>query len=77
MSILAEAKAQYVSRRARILLAELDEACQQVLKLLARLEMSGLSEKQVDDLLGELSAQILHLHGHTRDLDEIIIRNSR
>ncbi len=76
-SVSAETKTQYVGRRTGILLAELGEACQQVLKLLAKLEMPGLSEKQVDDLLGDLSAQILHIHEHTRDLDKTIIRGGR
>ena len=53
------------------------DACQQVLKLLAKLEMPGLSERQVDDLLGDLSAQILHIHEHTRDLDKTVIRGGR
>lgn len=52
------------------LLEELREECQRVLKLLAQLELPGLREEQIEDLLGELSAAILHLHEHTRGLDE-------
>jgi hypothetical protein len=48
------------------------EECQRVLKLLAQLEMPGLTEAQVEAVLGELSAAVLHLHEHTRGLDEII-----
>jgi len=36
------------------------------------LELAGLQEEQVEDLLGELSASILHLHEHTRGLDELL-----
>jgi len=53
-------------------LKELGEECQHTLKLLAQLEMGGLAEAQVETILGELSAAVLHLHEHTRGLDEII-----
>ena len=76
-SVSVEAKTQYLRRRTSVLLAELEESCQQVLKLFARLETPGLSEKQVDELLGELSALIVHMHAHTRGLDKIIDRDSR
>lgn len=65
-------KASYVNPRSLKLLSELREECQQVQKLLAQLEMPGLSEAQVETLLGELSAAILHLHEHTRGLDGMI-----
>jgi hypothetical protein len=39
---------------------------------LAQLEMTGLSRAQVEDVLGQLSAAVLHLHEHTRDLDAVI-----
>ena len=55
------------------LLNELGEECQNVLKLLAQLELSGLSKAQVEDLLGDLSAAVLHLHVHTRGLDALIL----
>ncbi len=63
---------KYLSPRIADLLEELGEECQRVLKLLAQLELPGLQEEQVDDLLGELSAAILHLHEHTRGLDELL-----
>ena len=65
-------KAPYLSPGTMTLLAELDEECQRVLKLLAQLEITGLRETQVDTLLGELSAAILHMHEHTRGLDTIL-----
>ena len=55
-----------------ILLRELGEECQTVLKLLAQLEVAGLSEAQQETILGDLSAAILHLHEHTRGLDALI-----
>lgn len=71
-TVSAEIKTRYLSRRARVLLRELQEVCQQVLKLLAQLEPPGLTERQVDEILGELSALVVHLHGHTQGLDEVI-----
>ena len=65
-------KTSYLSPGTATLLSELGEECQRVLKLLVQLEMPGLAESQVEAVLGELSAAILHLHEHTRGLDEII-----
>lgn len=62
----------YVSPATRVLLTELGEECQRVLKLLAQLELAGLKATQVEDVLGELSAAVLHLHEHTRGLDAIL-----
>ncbi len=76
-AVPVRAKAYRVSRRADVLLGELGDACQKTLKLLAQLEMPGLNERQIDDLLGELSALIVHLHEHTRGLDKIIDKNPR
>ena len=65
-------KASYLSPGTGTLLAELGEECQYVLKLLAQMEIPGLKETQVETLLGELSAAILHLHEHTRGLDILL-----
>jgi hypothetical protein len=68
----AASKTSYLSARADVLLAELEEQCQETLKLLAQLETPGLGEEQVETILGELSACVLHLHEHTRGLDRTI-----
>ena len=65
-------KAPYLSPGPMILLTELGEECQRIVKLLAQLEITGLRETQVETLLGELSAAILHMHEHTRGLDTIL-----
>ena len=62
----------YLSAPALVLLRELGEECEYVLKLLARLEVAGLSEAQKETVLGDLSAAVLHLHEHTRGLDALI-----
>ena len=65
--------AGYVGRRTAILLDELREECQNISKVLAQLELPGLQDDQAEDLLGELSAAILHLHEHTLGLDERLL----
>jgi len=66
----------YVSARSATLLEELREACDHVLKLLAQLELPTLQDEQVEDLLGELSAAIVHLHEHSRGLEELLDREN-
>ena len=62
----------YLSHGTVTLLAELGEECQRVLKLVAQLDITGLKETQVETIVGELSAAILHMHEHTRGLDAIL-----
>ena len=62
----------YLSAPTLILLRELGEECESVLKLLAQLEIAGLSEAQQETILGQLSAAVLHLHEHIRGLDALI-----
>jgi hypothetical protein len=69
-------KPPYLSPETMTLLAELNEECQRILTLSAQLEISGLRETQVEAILGELSAAILHMHEHTRGLDTIIDEDS-
>lgn len=54
------------------LLEELGEECQNALKLLAQLEMNHLSTEQIEDILAELTASVVHLHTHTDGLDDLI-----
>ena len=65
--------AGHVGRRTATLLEELREECQNISKLLAQLELPSLQEDQAEDLLGELSAAVLHIHEHTRGLDERLL----
>ncbi len=65
-------KHSYLSPRGETLLSELREECQHILKLMAQLETPGLVEAQVEVILGELSAAVLHLHEHTSGLDKVI-----
>ena len=62
-----------VSRRLVVLLDELNQELQNTTELLAQLKVKGLTEEQVELILGELSAAISHLHDHTNGLDELIM----
>ncbi len=55
-------------------LAELGEECARVLLLLQRLAKARALGRDASDVLGELSAIVLHLHAHTKGLDELIDR---
>jgi hypothetical protein len=55
-------------------LAELGEECARVLLLLQRLAKARALHRDCSDILGELSAIVLHLHAHTKGLDEVIDR---
>ncbi len=61
------------SHTGEVLLLELGQACETVLKLLHQLEAPGLTADQKEEILGELSAEITHLHEHTRGLDDKIV----
>lgn len=62
-----------VSRRLVVLLDELSQELQNTAELLAQLKVKGLTQEQVELILGELSAAISHLHEHTDGLDELIV----
>lgn len=54
-----------------VLLRELREECENVVRLIRRLE-AWPSERERDEILGELSAAVVHLHSHTESLDEFL-----
>jgi hypothetical protein len=62
-----------LSRRLVVLLDELSQELQNTAELLAQLKVKGLTQEQVELILGELSAAISHLHEHTDGLDELIV----
>jgi len=62
-----------VSSRLVVLLDELSQELQNTAELLAQLKVKGLTQEQVELILGELSAAISHLHEHTDGLDELIM----
>ncbi len=54
------------------LLSELKEECLIILSLLNQLETPGILETQEDEILGELSARLVHLEIHTKEPQEQI-----
>lgn len=61
-----------LSSTTEILLSELREECDHVSALIRRLESQPVSDRKRDEILGELSAAVLHLHTHTAGLDEFL-----
>lgn len=53
-------------------LSELDEECARVRRLLQRLTAARRARRDAGDILGELGTSVLHLHVHTKGLDELI-----
>jgi len=60
------------SHTAEVLLHELREECEHVVSLIRRIEAGPRSARERDDILGEFSAAVLHLHAHTQGLDEFL-----
>jgi len=53
-------------------LAELGEECARVLLLLQRLAKVQASGGDTSEILGDLSATVVHLNAHTKGLDHLI-----
>lgn len=57
------------------LLGELREECLSTIKLIYQLEIEHLTEEQIEDVLGDLTASITHLQIHSaivkEELDKI------
>jgi len=66
-----------VSRRVGVLLDELGQELHNTSELLAQLKVEGLTQEQVDLILGELSAAVSHLHEHTDGLDQLIMEEAQ
>ena len=64
--------AHLLSSTAEVLLDELRAECEHVVHLIRRLETQSVSERERDEILGELSAAVFHLHTHTEGLDEFL-----
>ena len=72
MKVAKSKPASVVSSTADTLLRELREECETVVDLIRRLEARPRSARERDEILGELSAAVLHLHVHTKGLDEFL-----
>ena len=68
----ASRKIPRVSSTTEVLLRELREECEKVVDLIRRLDEGPVSPRERDEVLGELSAAVLHLHSHTAGLDQFL-----
>jgi len=55
-----------------VLLEQLGEDCQNVLRLLAQLRRDGLSSEEIEEILVGLSASVVHLRVHVSELQGFI-----
>ncbi len=56
----------------RVMLNELKDECLTCIKLINQLELDNLSEEQVDELSGELTASVTHLNIQSNNIKEEI-----
>ena len=66
MSILSNK----ISPTATTLLSELREECLSTIKLIHQLELEHLTDEQIEDVLGELTASLTHLQTHSAIVKE-------
>jgi len=66
MSILSNK----ISPTATTLLSELREECLSTIKLIHQLELEHLTDEQIEDVLGELTASLTHLQTHSTMVKE-------
>ena len=52
----------------RVLIRELGDECGRVLELIHQLQLPGLQDDQIAEILAELSAATIHLHTHCDDV---------
>ncbi len=55
-----------------VLLNELNEECVNTIKLIGNIRINGLTDKQIEDILGELSAAVTHLRVHSEEVEKVI-----
>jgi hypothetical protein len=55
-----------------VLLSELEDECLNAIKLSAMLKMHTLTDEQLEDLIGELSASVTHLKVHSEQLEHVL-----
>lgn len=59
-----------LSSTLKTLLNELRDECLSTIKLIHQLEMEHLTDDQIDDVLGELTASVTHLNTHSSIVKE-------
>lgn len=56
----------------KVMLNELKDECLACIKLINQLELDNLSEEQIDELSGELTASVTHLNTQSNNIKEEI-----
>lgn len=56
----------------KVMLNELKDECMMYIKLINQLEFENLTEEQIEEILGELTASVTHLHTHSKVIKEEI-----
>lgn len=56
----------------KVMLNELKDECLTCIKLINQLELDNLSEEQIDELSGELTASVTHLNTQSNNIKEEI-----
>lgn len=54
-----------ISSSLTTLLNELRDECLSTIRLIHQMELEHLTDEQIDELLGELTASVTHLHVHS------------
>jgi hypothetical protein len=57
------------------LLNELRDECLSTIRLIHQLELEHLTDEQMDEVLGELTASVTHLHVHSAMVKEELDRD--
>jgi len=61
-----------IDEATKIMLTELKDECFRYIKLTDQIELDELTENQLSNILGELTASVTHLNIHSESLKEII-----
>jgi len=61
-----------VDRVTKIMLTELKDECFRYIKLANQIEIDGLTNNQLSNILGELTASVAHISIHSETLKEVI-----
>jgi len=69
---MATSVATKIENTLKVMLNELKDECLTCIKLINQLELDNLSEEQLEELLGELTASVTHLNTQSDNIKEEI-----
>ncbi len=69
---MATSVATKIENTLKVMLNELKDECLTCMKLINQLELDNLSEEQLEELLGELTASVTHLNTQSDNIKEEI-----